>query len=210
VEELKGILESCASFPVTLVGHSWGAWLGYIYAARYPAHVAKLILVASGPFLPQYAEQIMPVRMSRLTDDDRHTVEEIMNRFSGGGVPGDEDLALFGKILAGADSYDALDVVSDAVECQTDLHIKVWGEADELRRSGALLAMGKNITCPVVAIHGDYDPHPAEGVWEPLSGVLGNFRFTLLEKCGHEPWAERWARDSFFKALDEELEAACG
>jgi pimeloyl-ACP methyl ester carboxylesterase len=34
VEELRQILESCASLPVTLVGHSWGAWLGYIYAAR--------------------------------------------------------------------------------------------------------------------------------------------------------------------------------
>ena len=31
--------------------------------------------------------------------------------------------------------------------------------------------MGRKIKCPVVAIHGDYDPHLAEGVREPLSRV---------------------------------------
>jgi pimeloyl-ACP methyl ester carboxylesterase len=51
--------------------------------------------------------------------------------------------------------------------------------------------MGKNIECPVVAIHGDYDPHPADGVRIPLSNVLKDFRFILLGKCGHVPWFER-------------------
>ncbi len=207
--ELRGILESCTSLPVVLVGHSWGAWLGYIYAARYPAHVAKLVLVASGPFLPEYAERIMETRMSRLTDDDRGTVQGIMERL-GGGVPKSKDLALLGKILGRADAYHPIDAVPDAVECQAGLHIKVWGEAEELRRSGRLLDMGRNITCPVVAVHGDFDPHPAEGVRGPLSGILANFRFILLEKCGHEPWAERLARGPFFKILNEELEAVCG
>lgn len=41
----------------------------------------------------------------------------------------------------------------------------------------ALLEMGRTIQCPVIAIHGDYDPHKAEGVHEPLSTVLNTFRF---------------------------------
>ena len=50
VEELKELLEESANLPVTLVGHSWGAWLGYIFAARHPGLVKKLILVSSGGF----------------------------------------------------------------------------------------------------------------------------------------------------------------
>ena len=41
-----------------------------------------------------------------------------------------------------------------------------------------------------MAIHGDYDPHPASGVKEPLSRILRDFRFILLDHCGHTPWKE--------------------
>jgi pimeloyl-ACP methyl ester carboxylesterase len=74
-----------------------------------------------------------------------------------------------------------------------------------MRRSGELLALGKHIACPVVAIHGNFDPHPAAGVQEPLAQVLKDFRFILLNQCGHKPWRERQARDEFFAMLDREL-----
>src|SRR3990172_8273086 len=47
VQELKAILEENATLPLTLVGHSWGAILSFILAARYPALVKKLIMVSS-------------------------------------------------------------------------------------------------------------------------------------------------------------------
>jgi pimeloyl-ACP methyl ester carboxylesterase len=49
VEELRVTLASYTALPVVLIGFSWGAWLSYIVAARYPALVRKLLLVAAGP-----------------------------------------------------------------------------------------------------------------------------------------------------------------
>jgi pimeloyl-ACP methyl ester carboxylesterase len=77
-----------------------------------------------------------------------------------------------------------------------------------MRSSGELLELGRQISCPVVALHGDYDPHPADGVRGPLASVLSEFRFVLLERCGHMPWIERQARERFFEVLEEELETA--
>ena len=57
----------------------------------------------------------------------------------------------------------------------------------------------------MVAIHGDYDPHPWSGVTEPLTRVLKDFRFILLENCGHYPWYERAAREQFFSILKKEV-----
>lgn len=74
-----------------------------------------------------------------------------------------------------------------------------------MRRSGKLLEMGREIASPVVAIHGDYDSHPAEGVGKPLSTAVRDFRFILLEKCGHKPWIERQARERFYAILEGEL-----
>jgi pimeloyl-ACP methyl ester carboxylesterase len=50
VEELGAVLTRAASRPVGLIGHSWGAWLAALLAARRPALVGKLILVGSGAF----------------------------------------------------------------------------------------------------------------------------------------------------------------
>lgn len=75
-----------------------------------------------------------------------------------------------------------------------------------MRRSGTLLELAQRIQCPVVAIHGDYDPHPAEGVRKPLLSVLKDFRFVLLKQCGHKPWIERRATEAFYQVLEEELQ----
>jgi len=94
---------------------------------------------------------------------------------------------------------------TENVEVRYDIHQQVWSEAAELRRRGDLLTLGRQIRCPVVAIHGDYDPHPAEGVRKPLTAVLDNFRFILLEHCGHLPWIEKEAREKFLEILRVEL-----
>ena len=65
--------------------------------------------------------------------------------------------------------------------------------------------MGREIRCPVLAIHGDYDSHQSEGVREPLSRVLKDFRFILLPHCGHYPWYERNARDRFYDIIKREI-----
>jgi pimeloyl-ACP methyl ester carboxylesterase len=81
----------------------------------------------------------------------------------------------------------------------------VWAEAAAMRKSGELLAIASKIKCPVVAIHGDYDPHPLEGVKIPLAGNLKDFRVVLLNNCGHSPWKENYAKAEFFEILKNEL-----
>lgn len=199
VEELRAVLATQAAPPVTLIGWSWGAMLSYITAARYPVLVQKLILVSSGVYEEHYAASILETRLSRLTADERRDVQ---TRLAMGGAA----LAHIGTLFkTRTDTYDALpSAASDhdgMVSVQDDIHQRVWADAQALRRSGALIALGKHIECPVIAIHGDYDPHPVEGVQVPLAGALRDFQFFLLDKCGHYPWLERHARDVFFQLL---------
>jgi pimeloyl-ACP methyl ester carboxylesterase len=90
--------------------------------------------------------------------------------------------------------------------CQTDIYQSVWKEASHLRQTGELLQLGKKILCPVVALHGDWDPHPAKGVSEPLQATLKSFQFTLLENYGHKPWIEKRAKDKFYSILEEVID----
>jgi len=207
VSELHTVLQENAVLPATLVGHSWGAWLGFITAARYPASVKKLVLVSSGPFEQQYAANITGTRLTRLGETDRLRALYLIEALSDPNTESKDKLfAEFSALFARADAYDPLPVDNELLEVRYDAGQHVWREAEALRRSGELLEMGKQIMCPVIAIHGDYDSHPAEGVEQPLSRVLRDFRFVLLENCGHSPWLERQARDRFYCIVKSEIE----
>lgn len=206
VKELRKTLEQHAELPVILIGHSWGAMLGYLLAAYYPHLVKKLIMVASGVFDANYAKSIMETRLSRLSPDQKNQLNEMISKLKEDSNHFDELFFQFGKLIEKADAYDPIQ--SDEYEMmpgQHHIYQSVWPIAAKIRESGELLSLGKNIICPVVAIHGDYDPHPYQGVKEPLSKVIKNFSFILLEKCGHELWIERHARENFFEIIKKNL-----
>ncbi len=207
IRELKAVLEKHSDLPVTLIGFSWGAMLSFIFTARHPEYVRKLILVGSGPYEEKYAANIMKTRISRLSKVEREETFSLMlvlNDLSTGDK--NASFARFGQLISLADSYDPLPHNNELLECRYDINKNVWEEAREFRSSGKLLELGKKICCPVLVIHGDYDPHPFEGVRDPLSRVLKDFRFVLLEKCGHMPWIEREARERFYEILEKEIQ----
>ena len=206
IEELRAVLENHADLPATLIGYSWGAWLSYLCAAYHPALVKKLVLVSSGPFEEKYAGDIQMTRLSRLSDEERREVESMMAAMKDPAT-GDKDalLARFGTLFAKADACDPVTPTSEDLEVRWDIHRSVWKEASQWRSSGKLLALANRIECPVLALHGDYDPHPAAGVRKPLTVALADFEFILLHDCGHKPWIERRAADAFYDALRQAL-----
>lgn len=206
LDELKKVIEENGKSPVTLVGWSWGAWLGYLFAAKYPSLVEKLVLVSSGPFEQKYAKKVMGTRVHRLNKKEKAQLSFLNESFKNPKFKSKDALfARFGKLLDKADLYAPITTKLEKINVQLDIYQGVWPEAAELRKSGKLLKLGKKIKCPVVAIHGDYDPHPAGGVKKTLSKVIKDFRFILLKNCGHKPWIERYAKDEFYKVLKKEF-----
>jgi len=206
VQELKAVLEKDGALPVTLIGFSWGAMLSFIFTARHPSLVKKLILIGSGAYEEKYAVNIVRTRLSRLSQEEREEALFLMKILSDPAIKDkNTPMARLGRLISKADSYDPLPQDSEILEYQYDIYQSVWEQARELRSSGKLLELGKRIKCPVVAIHGDYDPHLPEGVKGPLSRILKDFKFILLEKCGHYPWLERSARDRFYNILKNEI-----
>jgi pimeloyl-ACP methyl ester carboxylesterase len=209
VQELRQVLERHSYPPIILIGFSWGAWLSFIVAARYPALVKKLVLVGCGPFEEKYVSALHETRLSRLNADEKTEFESLLQALNGPAT-NDKDhvLARLGILASKTDTYDALtDPIGEAdrIDQHGDIYQSVWDAAAKMRRSGELVGLAEYIQCPVIAIHGDHDPHPAEGIEKPLAGVLKDFRFVVLEKCGHTPWIERQARECFYSVLNAAL-----
>ncbi|MFW9854962.1 MAG: alpha/beta fold hydrolase [Candidatus Thorarchaeota archaeon] len=209
VEELKQGLVKYAELPVTLIGFSWGAWLSIMFATDYPDFVKKLILVGCGPLEEKYAKVVLETRLNRLSVSERNEYSSIITMLSETRGP-NKDIAFkrLEKLTKQTDTFCRLiedPELSDSLQFDSSIYRSVWSQAAQLRKSGELLKRVKQVKCPTVAIHGNYDPHPAEGVEKPLSRLLQDFRFYLLEKCGHEPWREQYGKEAFFAILRNEL-----
>lgn len=205
--ELKNLIAANSECPVCLIGFSWGAWLSFIFAAEYPELIEKLIIISSGVFEEKYVKDLHAARMARLTDDERKELDALLRLLDDPQIPDKtEAFQRFGALFSKTDSFAP---IADAENCEIDfrpdIYNAVWPEAAEMRKSGELMKLCPKIKCPVVAIHGDSDPHSPEGVRIPLSSSLPDFKFILLDKCGHKPWIERYAADAFYAALIGEV-----
>ena len=206
IAELHNQLTSSAALPAILVGYSWGAWLGFMFAAQYPDLVKKLILIGAGAFENKHENDLMSIRLNQLNRQDRQAAEQLISVINSGNAD-DKTLRRFGKLMTIADSYAYQPGDDEAVEVDWIIFRSVWSEAARLRVTNELINCADRIKCPVVAIHGDYDPHPVDGVERPLSRRLQDFKLIRIEKCGHTPWRERFAKDSFFEILRSELDS---
>jgi pimeloyl-ACP methyl ester carboxylesterase len=206
VEELRDQVAAHAVTPANLVGHSWGAWLCLLFAARYPEMTQRLVLVSGGVLEDRYAEVLRATQRARLTDAERAEMVTLQNLLDDPKVS--EKSALFrryGRLFDKTENYDVEPETWDSFETDPAIFDLIWPEAATMRSNGELLRQASRVT-PVLAIHGEHDPSPAEGVREPLARVLtAPFEFVMLEKCGHTPWLERHARADLCQILEATL-----
>jgi pimeloyl-ACP methyl ester carboxylesterase len=207
IEELHSIISANCFRPIFFIGHSWGAWLCILYASRYPGLVKKIIMIGAPPFDEKYVNQIEELRLSRLTEKEKR--DFVISEKQLVDLTSDSLSPEFISLLSKTDIFEALPNEIIPSEFYPEVYRSVWAEASYMRRSGKLMEYAKMIECPVVAIHGDFDPHPAEGVKGPLSEILPNFRFNLIERCGHYPWLEKYGKDLIYKIFYKEMGSTC-
>jgi len=203
--ELHEQISAATNVPITLIGHSWGAWLVVLFANEYPDMVKQLVLVSSGPFKQEYVSMILERRLKNLSDNEGDLFVKSIEQLNDNKII-DKDTALnnLGRLAEKADNYDIIEIQEDAehsFNSDGEIYSAIWTQADELRRNGDLFDALKNLKCPVVVVHGDFDAHPIEGVVEPLreQGVI--FGTHILSKCGHSPFIEKYAKELFYRIL---------
>lgn len=201
ITELQGRLNTEPG-PMTLLGWSWGAWLALLFAARHPDLVSRLLLVGCPPLLEADAARISAKRDTRLTPAERAERDRLWE--STGQTAG----PLPRRLVYLMEKSEARERdTSPPAEIWFNPHVaqRVWAEARALRASGALLSRIARLRCPVLALHGEDDPHPVAALDRDLKRVLPQARVIRLTRCGHKPWIERQARAPFLDHLSRAL-----
>lgn len=202
IEELyHQIIDNCDE-KVTLIGHSWGAWLIALFAEKYPEKVERIILVGSGPLEDKYVSEIGLRRKQNMSEDNSLIFQRLVNN-----EVTDEDMEKIPKIFEQSDNFCLENrELHSADKTDSKMHNVIWDEAAKLRTSGELLEVFKKITCKIYLVQGDKDPHPVNGVTIPLQENSVMCEAYILENCGHSPFMEKYAKDNFYKILIRILE----
>jgi pimeloyl-ACP methyl ester carboxylesterase len=207
INELEQQLTRHTDPPATLISSSWGALLALFLAAKYKNLSSKLILIGCAVFDTESSAKITPRRLSRLSEPDRRRYNEIMRELDN--APPQRRNALmkeWGNLLDTTDMYDPITTETETLEVQYDLHTKVWSDYVTLRdQPGVLESKFSRIDIPVTVIHGEYDPHPIEGIRPFLENCIKDINFHILPRCGHYPWLEHWAKDEFYNIVKREI-----
>jgi pimeloyl-ACP methyl ester carboxylesterase len=113
-------------------------------------------------------------RNTSLSRDERQEfiyLADMLNRHPDVGQA-NAHLGRLGELAGKTDTYDPIpldfDLPTPRISDKAgEIYAGVWPEAAAMRRSGELLPIVTRIECPVIAIHGEYDPTPVEAVAVP-------------------------------------------
>jgi pimeloyl-ACP methyl ester carboxylesterase len=201
VEDLHQVVLSLgeATRPA-IVGHSWGAMLALAYAAAHPGAAGPVALVGCGTF-DLAARQRMKAIYDERTDADLQRRLDAVMRIPDAAERLKKKYDLLRPLYLFDPVAEEEDAEAQAVPFDSQAHRETWDDELRLQAEGVHPAAFAAITSPVLMLHGTYDPHPGEMIRDGLRQHIPHLEYHALERCGHNPWLERHARDEFFVVL---------
>jgi pimeloyl-[acyl-carrier protein] methyl ester esterase len=172
----------------TLAGWSLGAQLALAVAARYPAKVGQLILVAgTASFIQRngWPQAMPPAVLAEFTASVAADVEAVLPRFVGNFNRGDA--------RARAVTVDLLKLADPRPASETLLTGLHWLRDVDLRE------LAPQVQAPTLLIHGAADPLMPLAAAEALATLIPGARLAVLDGCAHAPFLSR--PDDFHAAL---------
>lgn len=179
-----------------LVGHSWGAMLALMYAARHPEGCAGVVLIGCGTFDPA-ARAEMKRRIAA------RTTEDVARRFAAVSAETpdeDERLRRRAQLLVSIYCVDPIEA-PEFPRCDARANRETWDDMMRLQAEGAVPAAFQAITVPVLMLHGADDPHPGGMIVASLRPWIPQIEYHEWPRCGHEPWRERATREVCLQTL---------
>lgn len=208
-DDLEAVRRELGLARLTLLGHSWGAGVAALYAARHPERVGRLLIVGAIPATRNHLTQAFQNLNARRDSAAQRRLLELRTAWRAN--PG------------------------DAAACRA--YYEVWftpsfADSTALRRSRgdfcagppeALVNKGRNVdrftmpslgewdwrsglravTAPTLVIHGAQDFMSFESARE-WATTLPNARLLVLDQSGHFPYLD--VPERFFAAVEEFLQ----
>jgi proline iminopeptidase len=204
VQDMGAVVRELGLDPLSIVGYSWGAMLGLLYATEQPANPAlaapaRLTLINPAPLTLEYRHQFEAEFSRRQASPE---IQRLRDELAGSGLRERDPEAYrqraFELSVAGyfSDPRNAKDLTPFRVVARVQQ--SVWESLGDFDLIGAL----RRIKMPSIIVHGRDDPIPLASSSEAAHALES--KLVVLDECGHVPYVEQPAR--LFAAIDPFLD----
>jgi len=204
VEDLGAVIAEFGLDPPSIVGYSWGAMLGLLYAIeqrkdqRLPA-IYRVALINPAPLTREYRRQFEAEFARRQASPE---IQELRDELTASGLrerdPDAYRQRAFELGVAGyfSDPHKATDLTPFRIVGR--VQHSVWESLGDFN----LIRDLNGIKSRLILIHGRDDPIPLASSSEAARALETNL--VVLDECGHVPYVEQPSK--LFAALDPFLE----
>lgn len=201
VDDVEGLRQTLGVERISLVGHSFGGLLALEYAAKYPDHVARVVLVSAAGDLPAACHARVQWLQDHRPDLWREVTADTSRRQA---ARTDCDLAFAMRDVKQLISYNRAAMFPDTT---IGLRLDSIDAASGLRNTGeqqhALISHGlytyrfsapDKLTMPVLILGGQYDAAIGLDQQKRLAAALPKARLEIYERAGHFLYIDQPAR----------------
>jgi len=204
VEDLGAVVEEFGLDPLSIVGYSWGAILGLLYAIehRVNPHLPapeRIALISPGPLTREYRREFEAEFARRQQSPE---IQRMRDELAASGLrekdPEAHRQRAFELGVAGyfSDPRRATDLTPFRVVGR--VQESVWESLGDFDLISGL----QGIKIPSIIVSGRDDPIPLASSSEAASALGTNL--VVLDECGHVPYVEQ--PQGLFRALDPFLD----
>ena len=191
IKDIDLLLERQHIKKITIIGHSWGAMLAMSYAAKYPDHIAKLVLIGPGPLEWSGYELLQDNIMSRASKAEKILMNQIQDSMVNH-TASRESLRTLNRTFFRLLFFDALkvDSLGPLVGAGSNNAMQQLMLQDLHRINYNLKPAISTMQMPVLVICGREDPVGLFSTFA-IKDLNKKAKIAWVEKSGHFPWVEQ-------------------
>lgn len=196
VEDIEALRVQLGLSRMDLLGHSAGAGVAMIYAARYPERIERLILVTPGlraaGFELTGEQWLMHLEIRRGEPWFEEAYEAVLN---------DGPRALYEPFYYGR--WDEAARKFSEAQHRDEEGVAGYFATDWKAVAATTVPGLAALKDPVLVVAGELDPGPTPAMARRFVEVVGNGRLVIQPKAGHFPWIDD--PDAFSRSVREFL-----
>ena len=184
MDDLDALRDYLGYEQITLLGHSWGGFLGMAYTARYPAQVKRLILVDSAA--PCFGETIFLQKYIFPEIQERRQNLAFAVELGDKEAIRSDTIEKFSMLFYSQEKKEALVSEVGNTAYNYDVNKDLWADLEKYDLTPEI----KKFTQPTLVITGRFDMNVAPLVAYRIHKLIAKSKFEVFEYSGHLPFFE--------------------
>jgi proline iminopeptidase len=184
IEDLDALRAHIGAERIDLLGHSWGGYLAMAYAARYPQHIRRLLIVDSAA--PKWGDTVFLFKNIFPEGVEREDADEFASQLGDKAAAGRSLREYFSMLFYSPEKRDAALAKMDEGSENPEVNETINKDLERYDLNPEL----PKYRFPTMVMTGRFDINVAPVVAFKIHKAIAGSEFVVFDRSGHMPFYE--------------------